>query len=182
MRVFANAAQHQAGACAVKKPGNQQGRSHGQVDHGVLGKKRGADKGQITQARHGMCHLGFELFAHIGHAHKGRKSAAKQADGQAGGVLVGVEPNHQNPKQRRRRRARQGARPKGQPGVAGMKSHRKTHHRSNQHHAFGAQVDDADFFIDQQAQTGQRQRGTRRQSGGNEQGKFVHARALRPMR
>ena len=141
-----------------------------------------ADKRQLAQAGHGVIHMHVQLFAHVSHADKGRKAAAEQADGQAGGVLVGVQPDHQQAKQGRPQRAGHCAGRKSQPGVAGVKAHGKAHHGGHQHHAFGAQVDHTDFFIDQQTQTGQRQRRAGRQGGCDQQGKFIHAPTFLRMR
>ena len=135
---FTHATKHQTSARAPEKPGNRQSGQQGEVNHGVLLEQSRADKRQLAQAGHGVIHMHVQLFAHVSHADKGRKAAAEQADGQAGGVLVGVEPDHQQAKQGRTQRAGDRAGRKRQPGVAGVKAHGKAHHGGHQHHAFGA--------------------------------------------
>ena len=64
----------------------------------MLLKKRRANKRQVTKYWHAVRSSPFKCFADVAHAHKRRKPTAKQANGQASGVLVGVKPNDQQAK------------------------------------------------------------------------------------
>ena len=157
-RVFAHAAQHQASACTAEKQANRQREKNCQINHGVLLKKRRPHKRQVPQQRQAVHAAPFQGFADVAHTHKGRKAAAKQADRQARGVLVGVEPDHECAKQACSDCACRCCRCKSDSSATTVKSGGKTDHGGNQHHALSAQIYHANFFIDQQSQPGQRQR------------------------
>jgi hypothetical protein len=100
---------------------------------------------------------------------EGRKAGAEQAERQAGGVLVGVQPDHQHAEQRRQQRAGAHAGGKAQPVAPGVDHGGKAGDGGAQHHALGAQVDDAGLLVDQQPERGQRQHGAGIERRGDEQ-------------
>ena len=112
-----------------------------------------------------MLHTLGQFLLHIANAGKGRETHAEQAQGQAGGVLVGAQPDHQQPKHRGQQSACAHARSKAQPVVAGVHHGREPGNGRAQHHALGAQVDHPGFFIDEQAQGRNRQHGASVQGG-----------------
>ena len=74
----------------------------------------------------------------------------------------------------RKKRAGGHASDKAEPVVAGVDDGGKAGNGRAQHHALGAQVDDAGFFVDEQAQGGQRQHGAGAQGAGKQQRVGVH--------
>ena len=130
-----------------------------EVDHRVLPEQRRADEGKVGQQRHCEGAALAELLADEADADEGREAVAEQAQRQPGGVLVGVEPDHQRAEGRGQQAAGQRAGGEGQRVAAGGEGGGKAGDRGHQHHALGAQVEDAGAFVEQQAQAGQRQRG-----------------------
>ena len=84
-------------------------------------------------------------------------------------MLVGVEPDHQDAKNYRHQATRQ--RPGQETGdiASGVHHSGKTGQGGAQHHALGAQVDDAGTLVDQQAQGGQAQHCSGIERGCNQQ-------------
>jgi hypothetical protein len=109
---------------------------------------------------------------------KAEKPDAEQAQGQPGGVLVGVEPDHQQAKHGGQQRTGAHAGGKAEPVVAGVHHGGEAGHGRAQHHALGAQVDDAGLLVDQQAQRRDGQHGAGVQRGGQQQGIGFHYAAL----
>ena len=106
-----------------------------------------------------------QLGLHVRDAAEGRETNTKQAQRQTGGVLVGVEPDHQHPKNGGQQGPGTRTCRKPHPVVAGVDHRCKPGNRGAQHHAFRPQIHDAGFFVDQQAQGRDGQHGARVQRG-----------------
>ena len=91
----------------------------------------------IGQIRHFKLNALRQLGLHIACAHKGREAAAKQAECQARGVLVGVHPDHQHAKQRSHQSTCAHARQKAQRVAARGGHGGKACNGGAQHHALG---------------------------------------------
>ena len=95
-----------------------------------------------------------EVLADVGMPMKAESADAEQRQRQAGCVLVGAEPQRQQREdpataaRRRRRRRRNRA-----PGCRSS-ARRQNRPPRHQHHALGAEIDDARLFIDEQAERG----------------------------
>ena len=66
-------------------------------------------------------------------------------------------------------RAGDGAGAEREPVVAGVHGGREAGDRGDQHHPFGAEVDDAGALVDQQAERGEREHGARVERRGDEE-------------
>ncbi|MCY1532591.1 hypothetical protein D9M68_678740 [compost metagenome] len=174
LRALAHAAQHQAGARAVEEPDQPEDEADADVDHGVVAEQRRPQQRDVAQHGNVELHLLGQLFLHIAGARKGREARAEQRQRQPGGVLVGVEPDHQAAEDSRQQGARRHARGKTGQRAAGVHHGGKTGQGGTQHHALGAQVDDAGLFVDEQAQRSDGQHGAGLERGGEEQSKGFH--------
>ena len=115
-----------------------------------------------------------QFFLHVGHARERRKSGTEQRQREPGGVLIGVEPDHQHPEQCGKRCPRRRARDEAHRIAAGVHHGGKASDSRAQHHALRAQVHDAGFFVDEQPERGDGEHRASVQCGSEEQGNFVH--------
>ncbi len=166
---LAHRAQHQPGARTVQKPHHGRRQRHGQVDQRMQLEQRRPDQRQVAQDRPGELRRVGQLGLHIADAQKSREAHAEQRQRQPRGVLVGVEPDHQHAEQRRQQRPGGHAGHEAQREAARMHHGGERRHGGAQHHALGPQVDDAGFFVDEQAQRGQCQHGAGAERGAQQQ-------------
>ena len=80
-----------------------------------------------------------------------RKARPEQRQCEAGGVLIGVQPDHQQPEQPGQRPPRP-SRLKPSQSLPGMHHGCKSRDGRTKHHPLGAEVDDAGLFVHQQTQ------------------------------
>ena len=140
----------------------------------MLAEQRRADERQVAEARDVERVLLAELFLRVADADERREAGAEEAERQAGRVLVGVEPDDEDAERRREHRAGDRAGAEREPVVAGVDGGREAGDRGDQHHALGAEVDDAGALVDQQAERGEREHGARVERGRDEERELLH--------
>ena len=145
---LAHRAQHQTGARAVQKPHQCARQQHRAIHQRVLAKQRRPQERHIAQQRNGVFGQLRQFGLHVVDADKGRKADAKQTQRQAGGVLVGAQPNHQQAKNAGQQRPGGHARRKTQPRVAGVYHRGKASNGGAEHQALRAQIDHTGLFVD----------------------------------
>ncbi len=140
----------------------------------MLAEERRADERQVGEAGDREVVLLAELLLRVADADEGREAGAEQAEREAGRVLVGVEPDHQHAEGGGEQRAGDRAGAEGEPVVAGVEGGREAGDRGDQHHALGAEVDDAGALVDQEAERGEGEHRARVERGGDEERELVH--------
>ena len=140
----------------------------------MLAEQRRPDERQVGEAGNAEARLLAELFLGVADADERRQAGAEQAEGQAGRVLIGVEPDHEDPERGREQCAGDRAGAEGEPVVARVDSGREASDRSDQHHPFGAQVDDPGALVDEQAQRGEREHGAGVERRCDEERELIH--------
>ena len=171
---LADRAQHQAGARAIEEPRDRDRERDREIDHRMLAKERRPDERQVGQAGDGEVVLLAELFLRVADADEGREAGAEEAQRETGRVLVGVEPDHEHAEGRGEHAAGDGTGAEGEPVVAGVEGGREAGDGGDQHHPFGAEVDDAGALVDEQAERREREHGARVERRGDEERELVH--------
>ena len=177
LRRLAHRAQHQAGTRTVEKPHQRRDDHHRQIHQRMQAKQRRPDDGQLTEQRQRKLGCLGQLGLHIAYADEGREAHAEQRQRQAGRVLIGVEPDHQHAEKPCQHRTRRHARDEAERKAARVHDASEGGDRRAQHHALGAKIDDARFFVDQEAERGERERRTGGERRAQQQGIGLHQRA-----
>ncbi len=115
-----------------------------------------------------------QLFLRVADADERREADAEQAEREPRRVLVRVQVDHEDAERGGHQRTGHGARAERDPVVAGVHAGREAGDRGDEHHAFGAEVDDAGALVDQEAQARDREHGAGVQRRGDEECERVH--------
>src|SRR4051794_32801023 len=140
----------------------------------MLAKQRRPDERQVGETRvleHAML---AELFLRVADADECREAGTEEAEREAGRVLVGVEPDDERAERRREHGTGDRAGAEREPVVAGVDGGREAGDRRDQHHPFGAEVDDAGALVDQEAERSEREHGAGVQRRRDQERELLH--------
>ena len=140
----------------------------------MLPEERRADEGKVAEDREAVGGPFGELLLGVLSPDEGREAAAEEAEGEAGRVLVRVEPDDHGSEAERHEGARGRAGDEGQPVASRLHAGGEARDGGDEHHALGAKVHDARALVDQQAQRGQREGGAGVEGGGDDDSELVH--------
>ena len=140
----------------------------------MLLEERRAEERDVGEERHLERHVLAELLADVVDADERREAEAEEAQREPGRVLVGVEPDHEHAEDRGEDHPGAGPGRERDPLVARMEGGGEAGDRRDQHHPFGAEVEDARLLVDQQPQARERERRARGDGRGDEERDLVH--------